>query len=290
MTLGGTNTYLLIAGTSAIAIDPGPAIDTHIDAIVAAAARRGATISAIAVTHGHPDHAPGAVPLSAWTKAPVYGHRDATFPRDVVVGEGDRIVVGALVLDVIDAPGHTPDHVAFSFAALGALFTGDVIVGEGTVVIAPPSGDMRAYQATLARLRRDYAGARTIYGGHGEPVAHPLEKIDDYIAHRAARERQITDALAGGERTIPSLVRAIYGGVSPVVWPAAARQVLAYLLALEREGRVCSRDLGRAATDAEAAMLAPNLANLVDPESAAVAAAELGFDRDVTRIDAYALA
>lgn len=289
MTLDGTNTYLVFGGAHAIAIDPGPVDDAHIDAIVAAAARRGATIAAIAVTHGHPDHAPGAAPLRAWTHAPVYGHRNASFPVDTFVGEGDRIVAGDVTLDVIDAPGHARDHLVFVLHDEAALFTGDVVIGHGTVVIAPPNGDMRAYQATLARLRTEYGDARTIYGGHGDAIANPREKIDEYIAHRASREREILTSLASGERTIPELVRAIYARVSPVVWPAAARVVLAYLIALEREGRVRVRDLGRVPTMSEAAILNPDLSRLVDAASTAVAAAELGFDRELARIDTYAL-
>ncbi len=289
MTLTGTNTYLVFGGTSAITIDPGPVDDAHLDAIVSVVARRGATIAAIAVTHGHPDHAPGAAPLQAWTQAPVYGHRDATFPIDVAVGEGDRIVADGATLDVLDAPGHARDHLVFVLRDEAALFTGDVVVGQGTVVIAPPGGDMRAYQATLARLRHDFADARTIYGGHGDAIREPCAKLDAYIAHRALREREILAALALGECTIPELVRTIYAAVSPVVWPAAARQILAYLLALGREGRVRSRDLGRVPSAAEAAILNPDLGRLVDAASAAVAAAELGYDRELARIDAYAL-
>ncbi|GAC1348912.1 MAG: MBL fold metallo-hydrolase [Vulcanimicrobiaceae bacterium] len=290
MTLSGTNTYLVFGGTSAIAIDPGPANAAHIDGIIAAAARRGATIGAIAVTHGHPDHAPGAVPLRAWTRAPVYGHREAVFPIDVAVGDGDRIVADDAVLDVLDAPGHARDHLVFALRDEAALFTGDVVVGHGTVVIAPPNGDMRAYQATLARLRRDFADARTIYGGHGDAIDDPRAKLDAYIAHRASRERELLAELAGGERTIPQLVRTIYAAVTPTVWPAAARQILAYLIALEREGRVRVRDLERRPTSDEAAILNPDLARLVDVASAAVAAAELGYDRELARIDAYELA
>jgi len=290
MTLAGTNTYLVLRGGSAVAIDPGPPADVHVAAIVAAAARHGATIAAIAVTHGHPDHAPAAVRLQALTRAPVYGHRNATFPVDIVVGEGDRIAAGETVLEVLDTPGHARDHLVFVLREEAALFTGDVVVGHGTVVIAPPNGDMRAYQATLARLRRDFADARTIYGGHGDAIATPCATLDAYIAHRASREREILAELAGGERTIPELVRAIYTAVSPVVWPAAARQILAYLIALSREDRVRARDLGRAPNSAEAAILNPDLGRLVDAASAAVAAAELGFERDLARIDAYALA
>jgi len=289
MTLKGTNTYIVYGGMEAIVIDPGPADEVHIDAVVAAAARNGATIAAIAVTHGHPDHAPGAALLHAWTLAPVYGHREASFPLQQIVGEGDRIVAGDAALDVVDAPGHARDHLVFGFTAEAALFSGDVVVGQGTVVIAPPGGDMRAYQATLAKLRREFSHVRTIYGGHGEAIAEPQAKFDAYIAHREAREREILAALTDGERTIPDLVEAIYRNVPRALWPAAGRQILAYLIALEREGRVRVRALERAPTTNEAAILDPDLAQLVDAASVAVAAAELGFERGRTGIDAYAL-
>lgn len=148
---------------------------------------------------------------------------------------------------------------------------------------------MRAYQATLRRLRDEFADARTIYGGHGEPIDAPAQKIDEYIAHRIARERAIVDALREGERTIPALVAEIYRDVAEALWPAAARQVLAYAIALEREGRVRARTLAREPTLEEAAILNPDLSRIVDPQSAAVAAAELGIDRRVTTVAAYAL-
>ena len=46
-----------------------------------------------------------------------------------------------------------------------------------------------------------------------------------------------------GERSIPELVRSIYAGTDPELWPAAGEQLSAYLIALEREGRVRARDL-----------------------------------------------
>ena len=293
MTLAGTNSYLVFSGARAIAIDPGPPIEAHVEALVAAARARGAEIAAIAVTHGHPDHAPAAAMLRARTDAPVYGHARATFPVDCVVGEGDRIAIDAAgasaALGVLDAPGHARDHLVFVFDEEAALFTGDVVVGAGTIVIAPPNGDMRAYQVTLARLRRDYAHARTIYGGHGDAISDPRAKLEEYLAHRERREAELLAALAHGERTIPELVREVYAAVSPVLWPAAARQILAYLIALEREGRVVARTFDRAPTPDEATILNPDLSRIVDAESAAVAAAELGFDRKLASIDGYAL-
>lgn len=289
MTLEGTNTYLVFGGREAIVIDPGPNDPSHIDAIVAAAKRNGAAIAAIAVTHGHPDHAPGAAPLHARTGAPVYAHELATFPFDVAAGEGSTIAAGDAALDVIEAPGHAREHLVFGLADEAALFTGDVVIGRGTVVVAPPNGDMRAYQATLARLLHDRGDSKTIYGGHGAVIDAPRAKLEEYIAHRALREREVVTALASGERTIPQLVAEIYRDVATFLWPAAARQVLAYLIALEREGRVGVRTLEREPTPQEDALLNPDLWRMVDAASAAVARAELGYDRDPGPIAAYAL-
>ena len=127
--------------------------------------------------------------MHARTGAPVFAHALAPFPFDRSLAEGDRIVAGDIALRALEAPGHAREHLVFAFPDEGALFTGDTIVGRGTVVIAPPNGDMRAYQATLRRLRDEFADARTIYGGHGEPIDAPARKIDEYIAHRIARER-----------------------------------------------------------------------------------------------------
>jgi glyoxylase-like metal-dependent hydrolase (beta-lactamase superfamily II) len=290
MTLEGTNSYLVYAGGGeVIAIDPGPPDAAHCDALIAAAEALGATIGAIAVTHGHPDHAPGAAILHAKTGAPVYAHALATFPHDRVTGDGDTIAAGDASLGVIDAPGHARDHLVFALPERAGIFTGDVVIGRGTVVIAPPNGDMRAYQRTLHRLRDDYADVAAIYGGHGETMTDVRGKLDEYIAHREKREAEILALLAGGERTIPELVAEIYRSVAQMLWPAAARQVLAYLLALEREGTVRVRTLEREPNAAETDMLNPDLSRIVDPESAAIAAAELGFDRRVATIDAYAL-
>lgn len=289
MTFEGTNSYVILGGSAAIAIDPGPTDPGHLDAIVAAAAAHGAKITAIAVTHGHPDHAPGAAPLQALTGAPVYAHELARFPHDVTSVEGDLIVAGDASLRVIEAPGHAREHLVFAFDDDTSIFTGDCVVGGGTVVIAPPGGDMRDYQETLVRLRRECERVRVIYGGHGAAIDAPLAKIDEYIAHRARREREILELLAGDERTIPELVESIYWDVPKALWPAAARQVLAYLIALERERRVWVRTLDRTVTTRESDILNPDLSLIVDPESAAVARAELGFDRTVDTIDSYGL-
>lgn len=290
MTLSGTNSYLVDCGAgAALAIDPGPPIERHVQAIAETAKQNGLTIAAIALTHGHPDHAPAARPLADLTGAPIHAHpRSSAAHDEALILEGE-LRVGETALRVIDAPGHTFDHVVLYLPQERALFTGDVILGEGTVVIAPPGGAMRPYQATLRRLAHEFPDARTIYGGHGPTVEDAQAKIAEYIEHRAMRERELIDALASGEKTIPDLVLHIYGEHRPVLWPAMARQMLAYLIALESEGRVASRRLDREMTDRERWILNPPLVELVGAEQAEVIAAELGAELYLSDLYVYNL-
>ena len=288
MTLQGTNSYLVDCGNGeALVIDPGPAIDRHLQALLDAAQSKGATIRTIALTHGHPDHAAGAARLASMTRAKLLAHPRSSVSRDGDLPlEGD-LRVGSIAMRAIDAPGHTFDHAIFYLPQERALFTGDTILGEGTTVIAPPGGAMRPYQRTLARLAREFAAARLIYGGHGPIVADAPAKIAEYIAHRQMRERQILDELGEGPLTIPELVKRIYSPERQVLWPAMARQILAHLIALEDEGRVRAQPLDRAMTAGEEAMLNPRIEEIVGPEAAAVIVAELGTELRLESLNSY---
>jgi glyoxylase-like metal-dependent hydrolase (beta-lactamase superfamily II) len=291
MTLSGTNSYLIDCDNgNALIIDPGPWIDSHIEALLEAARSRGLTIVSIAITHGHPDHAPATQPLAQATGAPVWAHPNSGAPHDRDLPLDGIFEVGNVALRVIDAPGHTFDHVVYYLPPERSLFTGDVILGEGTVVIAPPGGAMRPYQRTLQRLADEFAQAITIYGGHGDRVDDAQGKIAEYIAHRQMRERELIGALHGAPKTIPELVIAIYGSARPVLWPAMARQMLSYLMALESEGRVTAERVDRAMTPKESFILNPPLEQIVGSDQAAVMRAELGASLRLDDLFAYRLA
>jgi glyoxylase-like metal-dependent hydrolase (beta-lactamase superfamily II) len=117
-----------------------------------------------------------------------------------------------------------------------ALFAGDLVAGVGTVVIAPPEGDLLDYMASLRRLLT--LDLNVILPAHGPEVADPRALLEQYLTHREERERQVLEGLASGPATIPNLVARIYTDVDPQLHPVAALSVEAHLLKLERDGRV----------------------------------------------------
>jgi glyoxylase-like metal-dependent hydrolase (beta-lactamase superfamily II) len=227
-TLSGTRTYLL--GDSAV-LDPGPAIESHIEAIRTAMPR----LRTILITHRHADHAPAALPLKRMTGARIVAPAGVLDETDGIIRGGETVED----LEVIATPGHTAEHVCF-LSKDGDLFTGDTILGEGTTAIFPPDGNMGQYMRSLQTLRA--RNPRRIYPAHGPTRDDAVALIDDYIAHRLQREQQIVNALAVGAHTIPEMRRRIYSDLDPRLEGAAAIQIAAHLIKLEEEGRVDARE------------------------------------------------
>ncbi len=223
-TLDGTRTYVI---DGRIVIDPGPPIDSHIQAIRAVAPE----LRAILITHRHADHAPAAVPLKAMTGARIVAPEGVLAETDVVVRGGETIEG----LEVIHTPGHTHEHVCY-MTPDGDLFTGDTILGTGTTAIFPPDGNMADYIRSLQMLRS--RNPRRIYPAHGPVRDDAVALIDEYIAHRLERERQVLESIRHGATTAGEMRAAIYPDLDPRLHGAAEIQINAHLIKLRDEGRV----------------------------------------------------
>jgi hydroxyacylglutathione hydrolase len=258
MTFTGTATYLVGEGPIAV-IDPGPDDAAHRGAVLDALG--GASVAAILVTHSHRDHSGGAAALARATGAPALAFgphgagrserwtafeglgggegADAGFAPDRRLADGEAVAVGGRRLVALHTPGHLSNHLCFALEGEGVLFTGDHVMTWASSLVSPPDGDMAAYMASLRRLAgRD---DRLILPGHGRPSRDPARLIGWLIAHREGREAQILAALREGPATAEALARRLYADVDPRLLPAAARNVLAHLLALADEGRaVCA--------------------------------------------------
>ncbi len=243
MTGEGTNSYLIIDDDQALVIDPGPAIETHITAILAA--MTGIQLVGILLTHMHPDHSPAAQALKAATGASIYGinpdaddtHQDHSVLVDHTLSEGEVIHLRALQIKAILTPGHTSNHICYLLKQEHILFTGDHIMQGSTVVIVPPYGDMQDYLASLIKLK-GYA-ISAIAPGHGEVIAEPLAEVDQLIAHRLKREASVLDAVKQlKESTLEELTALVYSDVHVSLHPLAAKSLMAHLIKLEREAQV----------------------------------------------------
>ena len=226
-TLDGTRTYV-IAGEAVV--DPGPAVDSHVEAILAAAP----DLRTIFITHRHADHAPAAVPLQERTGARIVAPQGVVPAADAPLRDGDRFEVAAFTITAIATPGHTAEHFCF-LSSDGDLFTGDTVLGEGTTAIFPPDGDMGAYIQSLRRLR-ELAPAR-IWPGHGPMREDAVTLLDEYIEHRLAREREVLGALHQGLGEVPRIRERIYPDLHPALARAAELQIEAHLEKLASEGR-----------------------------------------------------
>jgi glyoxylase-like metal-dependent hydrolase (beta-lactamase superfamily II) len=254
-TFKGTGVYILGAGREVAVIDPGPDLPDHIAALRQVLGKR--IVRHILITHTHRDHSPAATALKAWSGAETYGLPLATtatagegrvdeahdhgFVPDVRVEDGMRIAGEDFTLECVLAPGHTANHACYALTDEKALFSGDHVMGWSTSVIAPPDGNMGQYLASLEKLRaRD---DRLLYPTHGSPITNPRDWLDQLIAHRRLRERQIVEALHDGARPVAQLVERLYPDLAPALRPAAAQQVKAHLDHLIEQG-AATRDGG----------------------------------------------
>jgi glyoxylase-like metal-dependent hydrolase (beta-lactamase superfamily II) len=262
----GTGTYIIGHDDVAV-IDPGPQLDDHRDALVAAL--DGAQVRAILVTHCHSDHSPLAAWLHAETGAPTFAFGphgvaadreldepiddgvtleetiDTDFVPDVRVGDGEVAAMGSgWTMRGVYTPGHTSNHMCFALDEERALFTGDHVMGWSTTVVSPPDGDMRDYIDSLRKvMTRDDA---TLWPTHGAPVTAPRQFLQAFLEHRLEREAQVLVAVRSGVSEIDSMVKVMYADVREELHKAAARSVLSHLIKLVADGTVTAEGTGQA--------------------------------------------
>lgn len=247
-TFTGTGTYIVGHGEVAV-IDPGPASDDHLQALLATL--DGERVTDILVTHTHLDHSPLAKPLARLTGASIHAavppapHADGptleegdddAFAPDVVARDGHGVSGPGWTLETLETPGHASNHLCFALKEENALFSGDHIMGWSTTVVSPPDGDMGAYYASLDKVAA--RGFATLWPTHGPPITDVAPFIAAYRAHRLQREAQVLEQLAAGPRAIADMVPVIYAAVDPRLWPAASHSMLAHLIHLVRSGVV----------------------------------------------------
>ena len=239
MTGPGTNTYLL--GDEEVAVlDPGPAIPQHIDAILKAGEGR---IRWIVCTHTHPDHSPAWQAVAEATGAEAIGaspaddmFQDDTFRPARELQHDDVLSTPEFTLRAVHTPGHVSNHFCFFLEEERMLFAGDHIMNGSTVVIVPPSGDMKAYIESLQRLLQ--YPLKFIAPGHGEVMEDSHQVVEWLVRHRLKREQKVIAGLRQlGRASVDALVEVVYDDVATNLHKMARLSLTAHLIKLRQERR-----------------------------------------------------
>lgn len=248
MTYWGTNTYIVGEGCIAV-IDPGPASPAHLENILSAL-DPGEEIEAIFVTHSHRDHSELSQPLSEISGAPVLAFGDSNSGRSELmnelaqqnhVGGGEgvdanfgpneslshrQVVNGAdWSITALWTPGHFGNHMCFAWNDI--LFTGNHIMGWASSLVSPPGGDLAAFMTSAEQIV--LRSNRIFYPGHGPPVTAPNTRALWLIDHRNTREVEIMNVLGNGPANISQIAEQIYPDLSPLLVPAAKRNIFSHL-------------------------------------------------------------
>ncbi|MGO9490580.1 MAG: MBL fold metallo-hydrolase [Solirubrobacteraceae bacterium] len=223
LTLTGTNSWV-VGRRPAWVVDPGPLLEEHLHALYEAIEQRGG-LGGVVLTHDHHDHSEAAGALVERYEVPLAAGRG---PVDIVLGEGTQ--VGPFT--AVATPGHASDH--YALIADGACFTGDAVLGSGSVFVSPYPGALAGYLLALTRLRlrEDF---NVLCPGHGPPVWDAQSRLEQYAAHRIDRENRLIMALGEGRRTIEELLDAAWPDVPAQMRPVAAVTLAAHLDKLEEE-------------------------------------------------------
>ena len=242
-----TNAYLL-GTTDCVLVDPGASAERELDrleaALAAARERLGRRVTAIWLTHHHPDHVGGVERLRSSLSVPVLAH-PLTAERlahgiriDGELQDGQRVMLGDYPVLILHTPGHARGHLCFLEEDQRSLLCGDMVSGVSMIVVDPPEGDMDDYLGSLEKLAA--LRPRTLFPGHGPVIKNAEAKLREYVDHRLWREERILEAWNEGRRQPSEMLPTVYDDVPKQAWPLAERQILAHLARLRKLGRIAN--------------------------------------------------
>jgi glyoxylase-like metal-dependent hydrolase (beta-lactamase superfamily II) len=210
-----------------VVIDPGPDVEHHVRALASRLA--GAEEVSILLTHGHLDHAGATEALARQIGAAVFGPSGVEGVTEVLA-EDSKVLSDVGTLRAIHTPGHTREHLCFLWEDTGALFAGDLVLGEGdTTWVAEYPGCVADYLDSLEKVRA--LETSVIYPAHGPALTDPGAAIDRFEHHRRSRIRQVEGALAvAPDGDLDELLDLVYGDALPSGLRGAAGRSLSALV------------------------------------------------------------
>lgn len=246
MTLDGTNTWVLRepGAERSVVVDPGPVIDSHLDAVAELAGQ----VEYVMLTHHHLDHSEAARGFAERMGCGVRALEPSLCWRSEPVVDGETLSVSGLEAEVLTTPGHTADSISLLLPEERALLTGDMVLGRGTTVVVHPDGVLASYFESIEKMRALVTEGRvdTLWPAHGPVLDDAGGVLDHYLVHRRQRLDQVSaalDTLGLSPADLPPdvaehpelprrVVEVVYADVDESLWGAAewsVRAQLAYL-------------------------------------------------------------
>lgn len=257
-----TATNTLILGEEQLVIvepaTPHAREQARLDALLGELLAEGRSLAGILITHHHPDHIDYAPTLRDRHEVPVFAHRETAkrlpFSVDELVDPGWTLELGGgHAVEALFTPGHAPGHHVFWDRHTGIAHAGDLVAGEGTILVdIRDGGDMREYleslEAMASKVRDEQAEGRAprFVPAHGPVLDDPLAVLEYYVRHRLAREDKVRKAvLDEGRRLFPGILASAYADTPKRLWPFAAMALEAHLRKLVDDGEI--RRVGKGA-------------------------------------------
>jgi glyoxylase-like metal-dependent hydrolase (beta-lactamase superfamily II)/8-oxo-dGTP pyrophosphatase MutT (NUDIX family) len=250
-----TNAYLVGSGPRYL-IDPGPhdpAEQKKLFDLIDEQLALGKKLTAIVLSHHHPDHIGAVSACVERYRLPVWAHPwtaeklQSKIPVTKTIEEGDHLDLGpcpaegrSWFLEVLHTPGHAPGHLVFHEPFYRLLLVGDMVSTVSSIIIAPPEGDLTIYLESLKRLQK--IDCRLLLPSHGNVSSRPGKIIEEAIAHRQKREEQLLIVLKNGCQSLEELTPELYRGLPVSLMKFARLQTLAGLEKLLLEGKVMKSD------------------------------------------------
>lgn len=240
-----TTNHYLVGDDRAVLVDPatpGQQAQATLVQWLEHARAAGVHLVAQLLTHHHRDHIGAAEFVRASLQLPIWAHRATAELLADRVRVDQWIEDGAAVAhnrdgtpwQALHTPGHAPGHLALWHAPSRQAVVGDLVAGQGTILIDPSDGHMGQYLASLQRLAD--LQPRALAPAHG-PVQHQaVELLAHYRRHRLAREASILQALSSTPQAPADLLPAAYADVPRTTWPLALRSLTTHLLHLQEQG------------------------------------------------------
>jgi len=207
--------WMLHDESQALVVDPGDA-----QPVLEAIARLGVQLTAILVTHHHPDHTGGVDALRQATGARVFGPLNEKMPEPLTrLKAGDTVDSLGLTFSVLDVPGHTAGHIAYFCDNTGEaplLFCGDTLFSagcgrlfEGTPAQMLASLDALAALAPATRVccTHEYTLSNLKFAGVIEPDNAALARYTASAQDLRARHQPTLPSTIALEREINPFLR-----------------------------------------------------------------------------------